>query len=96
MEVAVADALERRHRQHLQWEESTFLEALNNVAGTSTPEDKLWPPPNRLLRSQVADARKRVIVRDNDVVIVSFPKVRVLDLHESFFVQMTITQQTGT
>jgi len=84
MEVAVVDALERRRRRKLQVQEMTFLETLTKVAGTSSPDDKSWPPPNTLLREQTAYCRQRVKLRDSDILIVSYPKVRKLCVPGTF------------
>ena len=74
IEVAELDVLSRRRRAALGLSD---LGLRNTIAAMNSAEleDDVWPPPNTLLRKQTELSRRRVTLRDNDTVIVSFPKV---------------------
>ena len=75
MEVAVVDELARRRQEKLQLNVRGYWQTVTQLANTRTEEDDQWPPPNTLLRKQIAFARTKIKCRDTDVVIVSYPKV---------------------
>ena len=77
MEVAVVEQLQKRRIASLSAAERQMVDQLNNnINDLASKAGEQWPPPNHLLRRQTAKTRARIQCRDNDIIIVSFPKVR--------------------
>lgn len=84
IETVLEEDRRKAFSRQLTEEGKQILESYRTITNTY-PAEMPWPPDNPVLEYQCAKSRAKVKIRDNDVIIVSYPKVLQINFLQLVF-----------